>query len=518
MIIGEQRTASRPDAAGAAPEMTSSEAEIVRRYDRQRRQRLLILLGTMFGGAIGILFLLILVLVLASGQFGATGLVELVGIAVNGSLYVAVVLLARDGRVEWASALFAVGAGILPNLNILSSTAAGGASPFNVVFLLGAIVIVSFVGQPWVVLGTALFSSITTVYLVDFAPYSSQSSYELALHQYLVAAGGTILPVLFVVYWGMALLLLAQWRSFQRLLLDLAEVRVQVERARRLDELKDQFIRTINHELRTPIMTLLGYIDLLMNPENRGMPEKVERYVQRASRAGQSLRRLLASILDTRRLDTLRIALTPERLEILPVLEEVIQLLPVEARQGSEIERTVRVRLAPDLGVWAEPVPFQQVLVNLLSNAVKYSDPGSPIEVTAQVVASTGSSRQRWLRHVAPPPMVEVAVRDYGLGVPPEQQPLLFQRFTRLPRELESPVMGTGLGLYLCRTMVERMGGTIRVESTGVPGEGSTFLIRLPIPPSDMGRADLEAPLVYVEHRTWTLASEPTAARTSTQS
>jgi signal transduction histidine kinase len=76
--------------------------------------------------------------------------------------------------------------------------------------------------------------------------------------------------------------------------------------------------------------------------------------------------------------------------------------------------------------------------------------------------------------------MVEMTVRDYGLGVPPEQQGLLFNRFVRLPRDLASTVIGNGLGLYLCRTLAEAMGGSIRLESSGVPGEGSAFIVRLP--------------------------------------
>jgi signal transduction histidine kinase len=79
--------------------------------------------------------------------------------------------------------------------------------------------------------------------------------------------------------------------------------------------------------------------------------------------------------------------------------------------------------------------------------------------------------------------MGEITVRDYGLGIPPDQIPLLFNRFARLPRELASSVGGSGLGLYLCRVFAEGMGGTIGVESTGVPGEGATFRLRLPLPP-----------------------------------
>jgi signal transduction histidine kinase len=254
-----------------------------------------------------------------------------------------------------------------------------------------------------------------------------------------------------------------------------------VERARRLDELKDQFIRNVNHELRTPIMALLGYVDLLMNPENRRSAEKVERYVQRAERAGQSLRALLAGILDTRRLSSVPGALAPERLDLMTILEEVIPLIPGEVGDQGHVERALNVRMPPGLAAWADGIKTQQVLINLLGNAVKYSAPGTPVDIEARVIKGGSAPRRQ---REAQGPEIEISIRDYGLGIPPEHQPLLFQRFVRLPRELESNVVGSGLGLYLSRTLLESMGGSIRVQSSGMPGEGSSFIVRLPAPPT----------------------------------
>ncbi|MBA3826432.1 MAG: sensor histidine kinase, partial [Ktedonobacterales bacterium] len=99
---------------------------------------------------------------------------------------------------------------------------------------------------------------------------------------------------------------------------------------------------------------------------------------------------------------------------------------------------------------------------------MKYSAPGTSIEVTG-VLSASGKT-------------AILTVRDHGLGVPVAEQSLLFERFVRLPRDLTSPVGGNGLGLYLCRVLAEAMGGSIRVVSSGIPGEGAAFVIELPTP------------------------------------
>ena len=123
----------------------------------------------------------------------------------------------------------------------------------------------------------------------------------------------------------------------------------------------------------------------------------------------------------------------------------------------------------------------RQILINLLSNAIKYSPAGSPVEIAAHVTTEMTRPPQsvkgrRGKRHLGRRPMVEMTVRDYGLGIPPEQMELLFHRFVRLPRDLASAISGNGLGLSLCQKLTVAMGGRIWSESTGVEGEGSTFM------------------------------------------
>jgi signal transduction histidine kinase len=158
----------------------------------------------------------------------------------------------------------------------------------------------------------------------------------------------------------------------------------------------------------------------------------------------------------------------------------------IDPRVAGDAVRPLHVHVPSDLMVYADEERVRQVMVNLLSNAVKYSSGASRIEVTAEMIESTGESQagfsgiRRWLAQ-KPHRMARVAVRDYGLGVPPDQAELLFGRFVRLERDIASPVVGTGLGLALSRSFVEAMGGRIWVESTGVAGKGSTFFFTLPV-------------------------------------
>jgi len=129
-------------------------------------------------------------------------------------------------------------------------------------------------------------------------------------------------------------------------------------------------------------------------------------------------------------------------------------------------QRNVELSIPPTLAVQAEPVRLRQILLNLSMNALKYSPPGSPITFSA--LPTSYSS-----------PNVILSVIDKGNGIAPQDQGRLFQRFVRLERDLNSVTRGSGLGLYISRRLVEAMEGKIWVESSGIPGEGSSFNIQL---------------------------------------
>ncbi|HKD77842.1 MAG TPA: HAMP domain-containing sensor histidine kinase, partial [Ktedonobacterales bacterium] len=257
--------------------------------------------------------------------------------------------------------------------------------------------------------------------------------------------------------------------------LDLVDAQVERTRAQQLDELKNQFITSVNHELRTPLMTMQAYVELLRIQQAQMKPADREIIIEEVGRTNDALVDLVQSILEVRRLDQEATDFPREAVPVRAVVEKAVAL--INPSEGRISERNLRAHAPRDLAIWGEPVRVQQILTNLISNAIKYSTPGTAIDVTASMAEMDQRGRRRRRQDR---PMVEITVRDYGLGIPPDQIPLLFNRFVRLPRDLASKVVGSGLGLFLCKTLTEAMDGRIWVESTGIEGEGSTFHILLP--------------------------------------
>jgi signal transduction histidine kinase/outer membrane murein-binding lipoprotein Lpp len=255
------------------------------------------------------------------------------------------------------------------------------------------------------------------------------------------------------------------------------------EREHELAALKDQFIVDANHELRTPIMALYNNLELLSALSERGTPEQRQRILKRAMAAGDNVLRLLTRVLDTSALEGRAPQLEFKAVPLAPLVRSVLETFDPREIGEPNLEaleqraRAVTVQVPQDLVVRADEGRLRQVLVNLVGNALKYSEPGTPLEITG--VRRT-SQHPEWRRpwnvtQEAMSRQVRVSVRDHGLGVPPRDISKLFNRFVRLERDIAGSVRGTGVGLYMCRVLIEAMGGRIWVESTGVPGEGSTF-------------------------------------------
>ncbi len=245
------------------------------------------------------------------------------------------------------------------------------------------------------------------------------------------------------------------------------ELRAAYERQRELDVLKDQFIMTASHELRTPLTAVLGYIELLGEYNEVLETEMRSDFIAKAHRGCDELTLMVNNIMDANRVqaDVDNTKITSVSLE-----ESVIHIVEIIESLIKREKREISVTLPPALFVMADSMRLRQVLLNLVSNALKYSPPGTRIEISTEAGTDYAT----------------ISVRDYGSGVPLEEQNRLFERFVRLERDMNSPIRGAGLGLYICRQLIEAMGGTIWVQSTGKAGEGSTFFFTLRLAPPQL--------------------------------
>ena len=254
---------------------------------------------------------------------------------------------------------------------------------------------------------------------------------------------------------------------------------LEIEEGRRdeLDRLKDDFVLTASHELRSPLTSVQGFAELLMLERESLTPKQAET-VEVILDNCRHLVRLLNDLLDLARSDAGRLAIRPQPTEVAPLIEDVVRTMRAQTEAASQ---TLGEDVPPGLPtINVEPARIRQILVNLITNAHEYSPEGASIEVSARVVGAE----------------VEIAVSDNGPGIPADQVERIFERFTRGDAGLTQRVGGTGLGLAISKSLVEAHGGEIAVEST--PGVGSIFRIHLPIataPSGDGGpsRATAEA-------------------------
>jgi signal transduction histidine kinase len=245
------------------------------------------------------------------------------------------------------------------------------------------------------------------------------------------------------------------------------QLQTEHQQLREIDQLRDQFLMTASHELRTPLTTVQGYLELMAQLHDELSPEKRLEYLQKAKRSCDELVTLLSNVMDAKRLeaDAKMHPAQMERILVQDMIQSVMNL--IEPRLIKE-QREVDLHIPPDLHVQANPGRLRQVLLNISINALKYSPPHTPIAIAAQVVADSRSA-------------VVISVTDKGKGIAPEDQSRVFQLFVRLERDINSNIRGSGLGLYISYRLIEAMDGKIWIESKGIPGEGTTVHIQLPL-------------------------------------
>ncbi len=244
-----------------------------------------------------------------------------------------------------------------------------------------------------------------------------------------------------------------------------AEQAVTVERLRELDHLKSSFMANMSHELRTPLNSILGFTQVILEGIDGPLTEFMEADLQLIEKNGKHLLNLINEVLDMAKIESGRLSLTFEAINLRELLVDVLETTTPQADiKGIFLE--MDADSADDLVVSADQIRIRQVMLNLVGNAIKFTETGG---ITVQT-KRTGD----WVR---------MQFRDTGIGVPTDKLETIFEAFSQVDTSTTRKAGGTGLGLPISRRLVEMHGGRLWAESKGVAGEGSIFHLDLPVHP-----------------------------------
>lgn len=240
-----------------------------------------------------------------------------------------------------------------------------------------------------------------------------------------------------------------------------------------LDKLKDDFVSVASHELRTPMTAIRSYAWMALNRPDIPLSEKMKKYLSRTLISTERLINLVNDMLNVSRIEAGRIEIRPEIFDVLELTGEVIEEVSAKAA-----EKLIHLEVEKDKmpQIFADPDKFHQVLLNLVGNSLKFTSANGVISIN---FFTDGE-------------VVEIAVADTGAGISSDDQSRLFKKFERLDSSYvaASTSGGTGLGLYISKSLIELMHGKIWAKSDGL-GKGSTFTFSLPIAtPSVLAEAE----------------------------
>jgi signal transduction histidine kinase len=240
--------------------------------------------------------------------------------------------------------------------------------------------------------------------------------------------------------------------EIQKALLDEIEYRKQAERK------KDEFISIASHELKTPLTSVKGYVQLLERSVDKGDTATVKRHLQKAQIQLEKLNELIADLLDISKIESGKLKFNKKYFSLDNMLEGVIEIIH-QSNPGYKVLKTGTIGKE----VFADEMRIEQVVINFLTNAIKYS-PGTN-EVLINVELKDGDR-------------VYLGVRDFGIGIDPEEQKCVFDKFYRV-EQTSIHFQGLGIGLYISAEIIRRHGGEVGVNS--VLGEGSEFYFNIPL-------------------------------------
>ena len=234
------------------------------------------------------------------------------------------------------------------------------------------------------------------------------------------------------------------------------------------NRLKSEFLANMSHELRTPLNSIIGFSEMLLTEDAGGtaLSEMQRDFIGTVARNGRHLLQLISELLDLSKIEAGRLELVRESLDLPSVVRDAADSIRAQVEKR---RHALSIDVPAGLLVSADRVRVNQILLNLLSNAVKFTPDGGRITVQARTEGGGG------------PAFIRVEVTDTGIGIAPTDQPKLFHEFVQLDGSHSRQYEGTGLGLALCKRLVELHGGSIGL--TSAVGAGSTFWFTLPTPP-----------------------------------
>ena len=251
---------------------------------------------------------------------------------------------------------------------------------------------------------------------------------------------------------------------------DVSDIQRSRQEAVAANQAKSEFLSSMSHELRTPMNAILGFSQLLDNDPEQPLSEDQQDSLTHIRNSGRHLLELINEVLDLSKIEAGKMELSIEEVSLSAIIDEGLQSVLTKAEErGIDISVVDTVGQAPM--VRADHLRLLQVLINLLSNAVKYNRENGKVTIGVEETAGD---------------MLRIAVSDTGEGIPENKQSELFKPFSRLDAE-SSGIEGTGIGLVICKDLIERMDGFVGMESE--IGKGSTFWFELPV-----AKNDLEAP------------------------
>lgn len=228
-----------------------------------------------------------------------------------------------------------------------------------------------------------------------------------------------------------------------------------------------EFISTASHEMRTPVAAIEGYLGLALNPATANIDDKARTYLAKAHESAEHLGRLFQDLLDVSRAEDGRLKNNPKLVELVEFARESTSILTAKAQEKGldivfqpDVSEDSTNSIAPVFYTEVDPDHLRETMSNLIENAIKYTKEGT---VTVNVTAENNHAI--------------FSVTDTGIGIALEDIPHLFQKFYRIDNSDTREIGGTGLGLYLCRRLVESMNGRLWVKSE--QGKGSTFFVEL---------------------------------------